>query len=47
MTVDRAADLPRSQGGRTTHSGDYVEDEQRSVRGKDQARHGHFKRISV
>jgi hypothetical protein len=47
VTVDRAADLPRSQGGRTTHSGDYVEDEQHSERSKDRARRGHFKQISA
>jgi len=31
-------DLPRSQGATTTHSGAYVEEEQRGERGKDQAR---------
>jgi hypothetical protein len=35
---DRAADLPRSQGAATTHSGAYVEELQRGERGKDQAR---------
>ena len=43
VSADRAAALPRSQGGRTTHSGDYVEDEQRSERGRDQARRAHLK----
>ena len=43
MTVDRAVDLPRSQGASPRHSRAYVEDEQRGERGKDQARRGHFK----
>ncbi|HEY2733544.1 MAG TPA: hypothetical protein VGI70_06145 [Polyangiales bacterium] len=38
LSTDRAVDLRRSRGARTTHSRDYGEDEQHGERRRDQAR---------